>query len=74
MATLPVEYAVSRGDLGKRTLEYCDEHDIDLIVTLHRHHSRLFYHLLDTRDENILDTVNVPVLVLPRERLLRSEK
>ena len=73
LATLPVEYAVTRGDLGEHTLEYCHENAIDLIVTMHRHHSRLFYHLLDTRDENIIDSVDVPVLVLPRERLAHSE-
>ena len=64
-----VEYAVSRGDLGNQTHRYCEEHGIDLLITTHARHTRLYFSLLDTRDEEIIEAVDVPVLVLSKELL-----
>ena len=64
-----VEYAVSRGDLGHETSRYCKEHAIDLLITTHERHGRLYTNLLDTRDEEIIESVDAPVLVLSKELL-----
>ena len=69
LAELSVEYAVSRGDLGNETHRYCEEHGVDLLITTHEHHTRFYTSLLDTRDEEIIESVDVPVLVLSRELL-----
>ena len=69
LAELSVEYAVSRGDLGNETHRYCEDHGIDLLITAHKHHTRFYTSLLDTRDEEIIESVDVPVLVLSRELL-----
>jgi nucleotide-binding universal stress UspA family protein len=59
-------YAVSRGDLEDEVKEYCQDKEIDLIITSHKHHSKIYASLFDTPDENIIDSVNIPVLVLPK--------
>jgi nucleotide-binding universal stress UspA family protein len=69
LAELSVEYAVSRGDLGTETHRYCEEHGVDLLITTHERHTRIYTSLLDTRDEEIIESVDVPVLVLSQEFL-----
>ena len=69
LAELSVEYAVSRGDLGREAHRYCEEHGIDLLITTHERHTRLYTGMLDTRDEEIIESVDVPVLVLSKELL-----
>jgi nucleotide-binding universal stress UspA family protein len=60
-------YAVSKGQLGTEVVKYCREHNIDLIVTGHKHRNKLYSVLFDTPDENIIDSSNIPVLVIPRK-------
>jgi nucleotide-binding universal stress UspA family protein len=62
-----IVYATTKGDYSTEIKHYCQQKKIDLIITNHKHHSQLFSDLFDTLDENIIDTVNIPVLVLPRE-------
>lgn len=59
-------YAVSKGDLGTEVKTYCEGNAIDLIITNHKHHNKLYSSLFDTPDENIIDSVNIPVLILPK--------
>lgn len=59
-------YAVSKGDIGDEVKEYCQANGIDLIITSHKHHSGIYSSLFDTPDEDIIDTVNIPVLILPK--------
>jgi len=59
-------YAVSKGDLDDEVKKYCIENAIDLIITSHKHHTSLYSSLFDTPDENIIDSVNIPVLILPK--------
>ncbi len=59
-------YAVSKGDLDEEVTEYCKKNTIDLIITSHKHHSKIYASMFDTPDENIIDSVNIPVLVLPK--------
>lgn len=61
-----IVYATSKGDIGLEIKKYCEDNNIDLIITAHKHHSKLYSSLLDTPDENIIDTVSVPVLILPK--------
>ena len=74
MQAVPIEllnrskiiYATSKGDLGVEVKEYCKKNSIDLIITSHKHHNKLYSSLFDTPDENIVDSVNIPVLILPK--------
>jgi nucleotide-binding universal stress UspA family protein len=62
-----ITYAVAKGDLGKEISAYCRSNRIDLIITGHKHRNKLYSMLFDTPDENIIDTINIPVLVIPRK-------
>lgn len=63
---LDVTYHVRQGSLADEVQVYCDKHNIDLIVTGHKHHNKLYSALFDTADESIIDNVSVPVLVIPK--------
>ncbi|MBW2713223.1 MAG: universal stress protein [Deltaproteobacteria bacterium] len=63
---LSMHFLTSKGDLSSRVKEICVENQIDMIATGHKHHSRLYGRLFDTKDEEIIDTVSVPVLVIPK--------
>jgi nucleotide-binding universal stress UspA family protein len=62
-----VVYASAKGELADEVREYCRKNAIDLVITSHKHHGKLYSSLFDTRDENILDSVKIPVLLLPRK-------
>lgn len=66
LADSKIIYAVSKGDIGDEVKEYCLKNGIDLIITSHKHHSSFYSSLFDTPDEDIIDTVNIPVLILPK--------
>lgn len=68
LAQSKIIYAVSKGDIGDEVKEYCKNNSIDLIITSHKHHSKLYSSLFDTPDEDIIDSVNIPVLILPKTR------
>lgn len=63
---LDIVYATSKGNLGREVKKYCGENNIDLIITAHKRHSILYSSVVDTPDENIIDTVDIPVLILPK--------
>jgi nucleotide-binding universal stress UspA family protein len=58
-------YAVSKGDLNKEVVKYCKNNNIDLIITGHKHRNKLYSMFFDSHDESIIDTVNLPVLIIP---------
>lgn len=60
-------YAVSRGDLAEEIKKYCEGNRIDFIILNHKHHNKLYSSLFDSPDEKIIDSVNIPVLLLPKE-------
>ncbi len=62
-----VHFVTTRGsNIGALVKEFCEEHQIDMIATGHKHHSRIYESLFDSQDEEIIDTVEVPVLVIPK--------
>jgi len=58
-------YSVSKGALDKEIAKYCEKNNIDLIITGHRHRNRLYSLFFDSPDENIIDAINLPVLIIP---------
>jgi nucleotide-binding universal stress UspA family protein len=60
-----ITYAVSKGNLDSEIVKYSEENNIDLIITGHKHRNKLYYALFSSPDENIIDTINLPVLVIP---------
>jgi nucleotide-binding universal stress UspA family protein len=67
LALADAVYAVSKGELGEKIKEYCMNNAIDLIIISHKHHGKLYSSFFDTPDENIIDSVNVPVLIFPKK-------
>ena len=58
-------YAVSKGALDKEIVKYCARNNIDLIITGHKHRNKLYSLFFDSPDENIIDAINLPVLIIP---------
>jgi len=61
-----ITYAVSKGNLAEEIFKYCKDNNIDLIITGHKHKNKLYTSLFDSPDVNIIDTINLPVLVIPK--------
>ena len=60
-----ITYAVSKGDLDKEIVKYSKENNIDLTITGHKSRNKLYYALFSSPDENIIDAIHLPVLVIP---------
>jgi nucleotide-binding universal stress UspA family protein len=60
-------YASSKGDTAEEIVKYAREHQIDLIIVGHKHHSKLYTSIFDSSDVNIIDTALLPVLVIPEK-------
>jgi nucleotide-binding universal stress UspA family protein len=60
-----ITYAVSKGALEEEIAKYCKNNNIDLIITGHRHRNKLYSMFFDSPDENIIDAINLPVLIIP---------
>ncbi len=60
-------YAVSKGDLADQIKEYCKQNAVNLIITGHHYHTKLFSSFFDTPDVSIIDNVRVPILVIPKK-------
>ena len=58
-------YASSKGALDKEIVKYCEKNNIDLIITGNKHRNKLYSLLFDSPDENIIDAINLPVLIIP---------
>lgn len=63
---LSVKFVITKGDVSKCVKKFCNENNIDMIATGHKHHSRIYGSLFDTKDEGIIDAVEIPVLVIPK--------
>jgi nucleotide-binding universal stress UspA family protein len=60
-----ITYAVSKGALDEEIVKYCEMNNIDLIITGHKHRNKLYSMFFDSPDENIIDAINLPVLIIP---------
>jgi nucleotide-binding universal stress UspA family protein len=60
-------YAVSKGELNQEVIKYCRDYGIDLIIVGHKHRHKIYSALFDSPDENIIDAVQLPVLVIPEK-------
>jgi nucleotide-binding universal stress UspA family protein len=60
-----ITYAISKGDLDSEIVKYSKENHIDLIITGHKRRNKLYYVLFDSPDEDIIETINLPVLIIP---------
>lgn len=62
-----ITYAVAKGNLDTEIADYCKKNSVDLIITGHKHHNKLYSMFFDTPDENIIDAIHLPVLVIPKK-------
>jgi nucleotide-binding universal stress UspA family protein len=60
-----ITYAISKGDLDSEIVKYSKENHIDLIITGHKRRNKLYYVLFDSPDEDIIEAINLPVLIIP---------
>lgn len=60
-----ITYAFAKGALDKEIVKYCEKNKIDLIITGHKHRKKLYSIFFDSPDENIIDAINLPVLIIP---------
>jgi len=67
LENLDVVYAVSKGNTAEEIVRYAQERQIDLIMVGHKHRSKLYSTLFDSDDVNIIDTAQLPVLVIPEK-------
>ncbi len=65
---MKIIYAVSKGQLDEEIERYSRDNDIDLIVVGHKHRSKLYSALFDSPDVNIVDAINIPILILPKNK------
>ena len=66
LESVKIRYAASKGQLAAEVVKYCSENSIDLIIIDHKHRNKMYSMLFDSPDENIIDAIRVPVLVLPK--------
>ncbi len=64
---LSITYAIAIGEIGPAVQDYVKKNAVDLLITGHTHHTALYSLFFDTADEKIIDSVEIPILVLPKE-------
>jgi nucleotide-binding universal stress UspA family protein len=64
---IDVLYAALKGDVADEIVKYAEENQINLIVVGHTHRSKLYASMFDSTDVKIIDTVLIPVLVIPEK-------
>ncbi len=65
--SLQVVYAVAKGTVAKEIEAYCKKEKIDLIMVGHKHRSKFYSFMFDSPDVNIVDSVNIPILIIPKK-------
>lgn len=65
--SLKITYAVAKGSLASEIVKYCTDEAFDLIIVGHKHRHRIYSALFDSPDEDIIDAVKLPVLVIPQK-------
>lgn len=67
LENMDITYRVSKGNAAEEIVKYAQEHQIDLIMVGHQHHSKMYSAMFDSTDINIIDTALLPVLVIPEK-------
>jgi len=67
LENMDIIYASSKGNAAEEIVRYAREHQIDLIMVGHKHHSKIYSSMFDSTDVNIIDTALLPVLVIPEK-------
>ena len=67
LENIDIIYAISKGDTAEEIVKYAQKYQIDLIIFGHKHHSKLYSSVFASTDVNIIDTVLLPVLVIPEK-------
>jgi len=65
LENIEIIYASSKGNVAEEIFSYTQEHQIDLIMVGHKHHSKLYSLMADSTDVNIIDAALLPVFVIP---------
>lgn len=60
-------YAVAKGSISKEIQAYCKKEKIELIIIGHKQRSKFYGFMFDSPDVNIIDTANVPVMIIPKK-------
>ncbi|MFO7569349.1 MAG: universal stress protein [Smithellaceae bacterium] len=64
---LDIVYATRKGNVAEELVQYAKENQNDLIIVGHQHRNKLYTAIFDSTDVNIIDTVRLPVLVIPEQ-------
>ncbi len=67
LGNLNIIYAVSKGDTVEEIVKYAQNNNIDLIIIGHKHRGKLFSSIFDSTDVNVIDTILLPVLIIPEQ-------
>ena len=62
---MDVLYAACKGDTAGEIARYVGDQKIDLIIVGHKHRSRIYSSMFDSADVHIIDTLMLPILVIP---------
>ncbi|MBN2159550.1 MAG: universal stress protein [Spirochaetes bacterium] len=60
-------YAVAKGAIASEIQAYCTKEKIDLIIVGHKQRSKFYGFMFDSPDVNIIDSANVPVMIIPKK-------
>lgn len=67
LSSAKITYAISKGNLTEEVAKYCKDNHMDLIIVGHKHRPKIYDEVFDSPDVKIIDTVNIPVLVIPQK-------
>ncbi len=65
--SMRIVYAVAKGNLDTEVRDYCKSKGIDLVILGHKHRGKLYSSIFDSPDENIIDIIKIPVLIVPKK-------
>ncbi len=65
---LDVVYASLKGNVAEEIVQYASDNQNDLIIVGHKHRSKLYTAMFDSTDVNVIDSVLLPVLVIPEKK------
>jgi len=67
LENMNIIYAISKGNTAEEIVKYVQEHQIDMIIIGHKHHSKLYTSIFNSTDVNIVEMAHLPILVIPEK-------